>query len=293
MSDPRAPLKPQSGGAAGLFRGTAAAAGAAAAIIAVASAVTALMFSLWPGIRPEPPPRQLSATISKLAVEPNVSFADYLARVGALGEYVRLRSELLDSIDTKLLLPGDSGPQIVALQRLLTQQGLYAGPASGKFNAGTLTAVTRFQQRSGAVADGEVGPQTFRALLKSDPGSFRRLGLVVYVAVRIEGFRVRQFGPLRAHLYDAGTHARVRARAAVSLTQLLRPLLPVERARSLVQLGEITTSRVRPAAPVDQRGKQTWLPAPPTPGRYYVRVELRDLAGELVDFADTKAFRVT
>ena len=182
VSDPRAPLKPQSGGAASLFRGTAAAAGAAAAIIAVASAVTALMFSLWAGIRPEPPPRQLSATISKLAVEPNVSFADYLARVGALGEYVRLRSELLDSIDTKLLRPGDSGPQIVALQRLLTQQGLYAGPASGKFNAGTLTAVTTFQQRWARTPTARSGPRTFPSaaqvrsgkLSATRPGRVRR-----------------------------------------------------------------------------------------------------------------------
>jgi hypothetical protein len=293
VSDPVAPPEQRSGGAASLFRGTAAAAGAAAAIIAVSSAVAALVFSLWPGIRPEPPPRELSATISKLAVEPNVSFADYLARVGALEEYGRLRSELLDSIATKRLRPGDSGPKIVALQTLLTQQGLYAGPASGKFNVATLTAVKTFQQHSGAYADGAVGSQTFQALLKSDPTNFRQRGLAVYVAVRVEGFRVRQFGPLRAHLYNAGTHARVRGRAAVSLAQLLRPLLPPERARSLVQLGEITNSHVRPAAPVDQRGKQIWLSAPPTPGRYYVRVELRDLTGELVDFADTEAFRQT
>ena len=270
----------------------AAAAGAAAAIVAVSSGVAALVFSFWPGIRPEPPPHQLSATISKLAVEPDVSFADYLARVGALQEYRRLRTELVASINTRLLKPGNSGPQIVALQRLLTQQGLYAGPISGTFNIGTFTAVEKFQRRSGAFVDGQVGSQTFQALLKSDPTSFRRRGLVVYVAVEVEGFRVRQFGPLQAHLYHAGTDARVRASAAVSLTQLLRPLLPVERARALVQLGELTTSRVRPTAPIDQRGKQIWLPAPPTPGRYYVRVELRDLAGELVDFADTAAFRL-
>ena len=112
--------------------------------------------------------------------------------------------------------------------------------------------------------------------------------------MKVEGFRVRQFGPLEANLYDSATDLRVRGRGAVPIAQLLRPVLPPEKVEAAVRLGAITTSRatVRPDAPIDQRGKLIWVAAPRMPGRFFVRVELYDLSGELIDFADTRTFRV-
>ena len=116
----------------------------------------------------------------------------------------------------------------------------------------------------------------------------------MFVGVKVEGFRVRQFGPLQANLYDSATDVRVQGRGAVPIVQLLRPLLPPEKVKAAVRLGSITKSRatVRPDAPIDQRGKLLWVAAPRNAGTFFVRVELHDLSGELIDFADTSTFRL-
>jgi hypothetical protein len=277
-----------------VFNRIAVATGAVAAIVALSSGVAALIFGLWPDLRPDPPPEQLSASIGKLAVEPSVSFGEYLARIGALDEYRRLRTELVRSVVTPRLMPGAQGPQVATLQRLLLQQGVYSGPVSGSYSPATVAAVKKFQKQGQTEADGIVGPQTLRVLIQTNPTSFARAGMVLYVGVKVEGFRIRHFGPLQANLYDADTGIRVRERGAVPLTQLLRPVLSPEKADAVIRIGEITQSRarVRPAAPIDQRGKLLWLPSPHRHGRFFVRVELYDLAGELVNFADSKAFRL-
>jgi len=112
--------------------------------------------------------------------------------------------------------------------------------------------------------------------------------------VKVEGFRIRQFGPLRANLYDAATGVRVQERGATPIVQLLRPVLPRKKVEAAVRLGSITQSRatVRPDAPIDQRGKLLWVATPRRAGRFFVRVELDDLSGELIDFADTRRFRL-
>jgi hypothetical protein len=275
-----------------VFNHIGAAVGAIAAIVALSSGAAALVFALRPNLRPEPPPKELSASIDKLALEPEVSFGDYLSRIGALNEYRRLRDQLLRSIVDRKYQPGSKGAAVTTLQRLLTQQGVYAGPANGVYGAATLRAVQRFQRESGTVPDGIVGPATFAALFRNNPASFSRPGLAVFVDVRVKGFRVRQFGPLQAHIYDAKTHARVHDPNAVALASLLRPVLPAADADAAVRLGEITRSRLRPAAPIDQRGKLLWLAAPSRAGTFLVRVELYDLDGQLVDFADTPALRL-
>ena len=46
-------------------------------------------------------------------------------------------------------------PQIAGLQVALRAQGVYSGAIDGVAGPGTITAVRRFQQRAGLVADGK------------------------------------------------------------------------------------------------------------------------------------------
>ncbi|MCX4445993.1 peptidoglycan-binding protein [Streptomyces sp. NPDC087866] len=62
---------------------------------------------------------------------------------------------------------GSTGPQVTALQRLLTDQGYPAGEADGTFGPATATAVTAFQTAHGLDADGVVGARTWTALLSA------------------------------------------------------------------------------------------------------------------------------
>ena len=200
----------------------------------------------------------------------------------------------MESVNTPRLLPGSRGAKVKTLQLLLTQQGLYAGSANGVFGPSTVRAVKQFQEQTKVVPDGIVGPQTLQALIKANPTSFTKPGVLVFVGVKVEGFRVRQFGPLQANLCDSATDVRVQGRGAVPIVQLLRPLLPPEKVKAAVRLGSITKSRatVRPYAPIDQRGKLLWVAAPRNASTFFVRVELHDLSGELIDFADTSTFRL-
>ena len=262
-----------------------------AGVVALSSGSIALLFTLWPGLRPDTPPDELSASIDRLAVEPNVSFGTYLTRVHALD---RLTKSLVNVgyIANQLLEFGVHGPEVATLQRVLKVRGDYSGPINGRYGPQTVAAVKKFQRRTGAIADGIVGPETFQKLTRPYP-IFARRGVVVYVDLKVKGFRVREFGPLQAHIYDAVTHQRVRDRHTIPLAQQLRPVLGKEGAREVSRLGEIASSggNIRPAAPIDQRGKLLWLAAPVTSGRFFIRVELYDLDGGLVDFADSETFR--
>ncbi len=64
-----------------------------------------------------------------------------------------------------LLIPGDVGPQVVILQKVLTTQGFYNGPINGKLGPATDTALIRFQAAHGIIpvgkpGSGQVGPKT-------------------------------------------------------------------------------------------------------------------------------------
>jgi peptidoglycan hydrolase-like protein with peptidoglycan-binding domain len=68
------------------------------------------------------------------------------------------------SID-HLLIPGDTGPQVVLLQKALAGQGFYNGPLNGKLGPATDAALVRFQVAYNIVAanargSGQVGPKT-------------------------------------------------------------------------------------------------------------------------------------
>jgi hypothetical protein len=59
---------------------------------------------------------------------------------------------------------GDTGAQVVLLQRALIHLGYLQPPADGSFGPATQSAVEQFQQANGLTADGVVGKQTLSAL---------------------------------------------------------------------------------------------------------------------------------
>lgn len=62
---------------------------------------------------------------------------------------------------------GDSGPEVRDIQRRLDELGLPIDDVPGDFGEATLQAVRTFQQRRGLIADGLVGPDTFRSLVEA------------------------------------------------------------------------------------------------------------------------------
>ena len=65
----------------------------------------------------------------------------------------------------ELLGPGDSGPQVLALQQRLTSLGYWLGTPNGTFGDSTEQAVFALQKAAGLSRDGIVGPKTENALL--------------------------------------------------------------------------------------------------------------------------------
>ncbi|WP_253195137.1 peptidoglycan-binding protein [Streptomyces sp. MP131-18] len=67
------------------------------------------------------------------------------------------------------LAEGESGPQVAALQHLLTTNGHDAGETDGDFGPATAAAVRSFQTAVGLPVDGVVGSSTWTALLSAGP----------------------------------------------------------------------------------------------------------------------------
>lgn len=76
------------------------------------------------------------------------------------------RSQTTESVSLPTLKTGMRGPAVTQVQRTLQGLGFYEGPLDGIFGPGTETAVMNFQQSVGLVADGIVGPVTWRSLLR-------------------------------------------------------------------------------------------------------------------------------
>ncbi len=63
---------------------------------------------------------------------------------------------------------GVTGDEVRAIQRKLSELGLYRGPIDGDFGGGTHAAVAAFQRQKHLPADGRVGANTWQALLQQD-----------------------------------------------------------------------------------------------------------------------------
>jgi hypothetical protein len=65
---------------------------------------------------------------------------------------------------TTTVKPGDTGTQVLVLQRALASLGFSSGKSDGQYGPATKNAVTRFQHSVGLTADGILGPATLRSL---------------------------------------------------------------------------------------------------------------------------------
>lgn len=68
------------------------------------------------------------------------------------------------AVRTRLLRPGQHGPGVKRLQRILRAHGFKSVKASGYFGEATTGAVKRVQRKHNLKPDGVVGPATWRAL---------------------------------------------------------------------------------------------------------------------------------
>lgn len=80
-------------------------------------------------------------------------------------------------IEDKPIKFGARGDEVVALQRLLAENGFYAGEIDGIFGNGTLAGVKEFQRVGGLPVDGVVGKDTLNYLKRfgaTEPGRYAR-----------------------------------------------------------------------------------------------------------------------
>lgn len=68
---------------------------------------------------------------------------------------------------SQTLKPGDTGPQVKALQQELEALGFSPGTPDGDYGPSTQTAVEKFQVSKNLAEDGVVGPATLAALQKA------------------------------------------------------------------------------------------------------------------------------
>src|SRR5256885_5772185 len=63
-----------------------------------------------------------------------------------------------------MLRPDAGGPEVLALQRKLSDLGYWVGTPDGRYGSSTVHAITAFQKVAGLDRDGVAGPPTPRAL---------------------------------------------------------------------------------------------------------------------------------
>jgi len=72
--------------------------------------------------------------------------------------------------------PGRNAARAAALQCLLTEQGAYAGPVNGSYDAATVAAVNAWQTTRGFKAQPRFGPKHWVALLSTGPKPVLKIG---------------------------------------------------------------------------------------------------------------------
>ena len=77
---------------------------------------------------------------------------------------MKIRAFALSAVTLRLADPLMRGTLVRAVQRALKRAGFSPGRIDGFYGLQTIAAVNAFQLSNGLVSDGEVGPQTARAL---------------------------------------------------------------------------------------------------------------------------------
>jgi Putative peptidoglycan binding domain len=72
---------------------------------------------------------------------------------------------------TTTLKPGDTGTQVLVMQRALASLGFSSAKPDGQYGPATKNAVARFQHSVGLTADGILGPATLHSLVNALRGS--------------------------------------------------------------------------------------------------------------------------
>lgn len=106
-----------------------------------------------------------SGTAAPVAASPSVSAASsppsYSCRIARVDG--RWSAGINKGRNTEIFY-GSSGADVAEAQCLLRRAGISPGGIDGMFGPLTLRAVKRFQQRAGLVADGMLGPRSWKAL---------------------------------------------------------------------------------------------------------------------------------
>ncbi len=75
----------------------------------------------------------------------------------------------------RAIFSGRNGLDVAFVQTLLRAVDLHAGPVDGFYGPRSVAAVRAFQRREGLLVDGIVGPATFAALGRGQPGPLRQV----------------------------------------------------------------------------------------------------------------------
>lgn len=111
---------------------------------------------------------------ARAAMSNDQAFVDAISRVeGNSSSYAKSVKAVIDSYNltqydvaplSVVLLSGDTGPKVSAVQGLLSAAG-YNVASTAKYDSATVAAVKKFQKAKGLTTDGQAGPNTLTALM--------------------------------------------------------------------------------------------------------------------------------
>lgn len=101
---------------------------------------------------------------------------------------------------SKILRIGDSGPDVLRLQKALSEAGFKPGILDSQFGQGTAAAVMAFQQSEQLLADGVAGPRTLTALGLAEDATLRDATGAVSLQVVSRMFPHTPLGNIKTNL---------------------------------------------------------------------------------------------
>ncbi|WP_328498033.1 peptidoglycan-binding protein [Streptomyces sp. NBC_00414] len=153
LTPPPSPTTPTTGPAPGRLPHIALTTGVVALTVAL-SATVLLMLRLDEDIAPA----AVAAAPTTAEASPRPSYTCRIARLDG-----HWSAGVNDGRNTEIYY-GDTGADVAEAQCLLRRAGISPGGIDGMFGPLTLRAVKTFQQREGLVADGMLGPRSWKAL---------------------------------------------------------------------------------------------------------------------------------